>query len=291
MNNPTAFQTAAREGDLEKVKTLLKDNADLVFSTDNHRQTPLHLAAGASRKDVVELLLASGAVVNARDEDGRTPLHHAAANGHKNVAELLLPNKAKVNIISVVPAHWSKDTPLHAAARGGHKDVVELLLAKKKAWVREKNNKGDTPLHAATSGGHKEVAELLLAANKAIAYAKNNRGETPLQLAAAKGHKDVEEFLLANKPAVFSRLWEWSQPLFGFAVILAVFLAVLGLFIMLPLQLWGLHHDKNGGAKGGIAQVRGGDFSRYGIQHGILRPLLGLSSAFSSRVFGPSTFE
>jgi ankyrin repeat protein len=47
-------------GDLEKVKTLLKDKPNLVFS---------------------------------KDDDGGTALNWAAANGYKAVAELLLANK------------------------------------------------------------------------------------------------------------------------------------------------------------------------------------------------------
>ena len=37
---------AAKDGDLEKVKALLKDNPDLVFSKDNDGATPLHCGGG-----------------------------------------------------------------------------------------------------------------------------------------------------------------------------------------------------------------------------------------------------
>ena len=36
---------AARRGDLERVKTLLKDHPELTFSIDEYGETPLHLAA------------------------------------------------------------------------------------------------------------------------------------------------------------------------------------------------------------------------------------------------------
>ena len=92
-----AIHDAARNGDLEKVKALLKANPDLVFSKDTHGSTPLHCAALQGHKDVAELLLANKAEVNAKDNIGETPLHMAAYHGHKDVAELLLANKAEVN--------------------------------------------------------------------------------------------------------------------------------------------------------------------------------------------------
>ena len=80
---------AAKAGDLEKVKALLKDHFDLVFNKDNDGRSPLHWAASYGHKNVVELLLANKAEVNAKDNHGQTPLHVAAAEGHKDVVELL----------------------------------------------------------------------------------------------------------------------------------------------------------------------------------------------------------
>jgi hypothetical protein len=113
---------AAQNGDLEKVKTLLKDNPDLVSSKDKWGRTPLHWAAFGGHKDVAALLLASKAEVNAKAIAGRTPLHLAVGRGHKDVVALLLANKAEVN---AKDNHG--DTPLHLAVSQGHKDVADLL--------------------------------------------------------------------------------------------------------------------------------------------------------------------
>jgi ankyrin repeat protein len=78
-----------REGDVEKVKALLKDNPDLVFSQDSDGQTPLHLAAWNDQRDFAELLLVSKAEVKAKDKFGQTPLHYAASNDRMYVVELL----------------------------------------------------------------------------------------------------------------------------------------------------------------------------------------------------------
>ena len=117
-----SFHDAARNGDLERVKALLKDNPDLVFSKDSIGQTPLHYAAYWGYKGVAALLLASKAEVNAKNNDGYTPLHWAAYRGHKAVAALLLANKAEVHAKDT-----DGETPLHMAVAGEHKDVAELL--------------------------------------------------------------------------------------------------------------------------------------------------------------------
>lgn len=88
---------AAKRGELAKVKGLLKDNPDLVFSKDTNGVTPLFFAAGLGHLDVVALLLANKADVNAFNK-GSTPLHAAVLNHHKEVADLLIASNAQVTI-------------------------------------------------------------------------------------------------------------------------------------------------------------------------------------------------
>jgi hypothetical protein len=58
------IQDAAKAGDLEKVKALLRDSPGLVMSKDSRQYMPLHLAVQAGHKDMVELLLANKAEDN-----------------------------------------------------------------------------------------------------------------------------------------------------------------------------------------------------------------------------------
>jgi ankyrin repeat protein len=65
---------AAAVGDMARLKALLKDNPELVFSKDSKGETPLYRAVHGGYKDVVKLLLAYKANANAIKEDGMTPL-------------------------------------------------------------------------------------------------------------------------------------------------------------------------------------------------------------------------
>ena len=208
---------AAQRGDLAKVKALLKDNPELVFSKDTNGVTPLHFAAGFGHLDVVALLLANKADVNASNQ-GTTPLHAAVLNQHKEVADLLVASNAQVTIFDAAGGGYlekarallkenpnlvfakdnnSGSTPLHLAARNDHKDVAELLLANK-AEINAKTGLGTTPLLSALSfrGFNKDVVEVLLA-NKADVNVQNNGGNTVLHIAAASGFQDLVKLLLA----------------------------------------------------------------------------------------------
>jgi ankyrin repeat protein len=207
---------AARDGDIQKVNSLLKKNPELIASRNSLGQTPLYSAAGNNNKEMMRLLLAKGADVNDKDNQGSVPLGIAAMMGCKDAAELLLSNGAEINVKN------NKDAaPLHVAASAGWKDLVEFLLSKG-AEINSKDGNGNTPLHLAvqlldkyredasppvfsgitvmietlqvSNRTKKELLELLLAKGADV-NAMNNQGQTPLRLAVAKGHKDVVESL------------------------------------------------------------------------------------------------
>jgi hypothetical protein len=184
-----SLHEAAFNGKLEKAKSLIKANPDLVNSQASYAsQTPLHLAAEYGHKDVAELLLANKADVEAKAYGGWTPLLNAVFGGHKDLVELLVANKADVNV-----KEDAGRTPLHVAAENGYTEIAAFLLASK-ADVNAKNHDGDTPLHIAVALGHKDMVELLLA-NKAEINAKNNSGRTPLGFAVLHNYKDLAELL------------------------------------------------------------------------------------------------
>jgi ankyrin repeat protein len=197
---------AAKAGDLETVKTMLKSNSDLVFSESDYGSTPLHLAAAYGKKDVALLLLASRAEVNAKDRRGRTPLHRAAEKGCKELLELLLANHAEVN---AKDRHGS--TPLHEAAISGCKEEAALLLTNK-AEVNAKGYAELTPLAQAAANGHKELVELLLA-NHADVNATNGSGSTPLTAAVDRGDTEIVALLLTSKANVNAKKYNRDTAL------------------------------------------------------------------------------
>ncbi len=118
---------AVKNDDLAKVRSLINDTPDLVFSKDDDGFTPLHLAAANGYKDMAEFLLANKADVNAKDNSQSTALHQAvAARGeHADLLELLITHKADVNA-----ADTNGLTPLHYATLADNGKAVKLLLTR-----------------------------------------------------------------------------------------------------------------------------------------------------------------
>ncbi|HEX7619542.1 MAG TPA: ankyrin repeat domain-containing protein [Verrucomicrobiae bacterium] len=76
---------AILDGNLDRVRALLKDNPDLVFRKNTSGDTPLFLAANVGQTKLVELLLTNKSDVNAKESIGMTALHCAAMNGYKTL--------------------------------------------------------------------------------------------------------------------------------------------------------------------------------------------------------------
>ena len=114
-------------------------------------------AAGRAPKEIVRLLLYSGAIANRKAINGYTALHAAAERWDKDfeVVELLVARGAKIE------AEWDGGTtPLHRAAWSGNSEAVEFLISKG-ADVNAKERNGQTPLSCAIKKGYDDVAELL----------------------------------------------------------------------------------------------------------------------------------
>ncbi|XP_078695295.1 ankyrin-1-like [Branchiostoma floridae x Branchiostoma belcheri] len=212
MSNPkealeTELCSAARAGDEETVKKLLKQGVDVNCKDDWTGNTPLHYAALGGQVGVAELLLKAGARVRVDSRDGieNTPLHYAAFGEHVGVADLLLKAGSQVDSRDVFG-----NTPLHIAAKGGQVDVAELLL-KAGAQADSRDRIENTPLHKAASGGHVGVAELLLKAGAQV-DSRIEFEDTPLHNAASGGHVGVAELLLKAGAQVDSRNKDDKTP-------------------------------------------------------------------------------
>jgi len=180
---------ASVEGDLDRVKQLVQEDALLIMAQDENNQTPLHMAAAQGHGEIAEFLISRGADLNAQNTYGYTAVHFAIMRGHMETAILLIQKGADVNI----PTVWGS-TPLHTKARAGDLAAVELLL-KHGAHVHAKDVNGETPLYKAADNGHQETISFLLL-NSADIDAGDANDRTPLFTAASRNDLKMIGFLL-----------------------------------------------------------------------------------------------
>ena len=187
--NPTdraasALVTAARAGDVEKVKKELEGKIDVNAPESAGGRSALHWAAKENRVEVIPVLLAAKADVNNRDRAGKTPLCVAAESRDPKCVEsmkLLLAAKSDVN---------SKDrlggSPLLWAAGLGTPEAVELLIdSGAEVSIQDKN--GLTPLLWAAGTGDPRSVQILVDSKADLNIADNLTGDTAIMRAARNG--------------------------------------------------------------------------------------------------------
>jgi ankyrin repeat protein len=212
---------ASTEGNLEKVRALVKDDPRLVFSKDSIGMTPLHWAAWKGHKDVVECLVASKADVNSNDSDGYTPLRRASDEGHKEVVEFLgkiaqegtaqfLQDYAKkrleelqvserkaeeLRVLAAVPASLVK-----LVERGDLATLQNRLLLPGTNPNEPDNSvvKGWTALMEAANSGNIEAVNVLLGAGASV-NARTESGRTALDIALQGGKTQVVNLLRSRQ--------------------------------------------------------------------------------------------
>ncbi len=155
------FFTAAWDGDVARLREVLRDHPDLLNAHNADGWTALQIASYTGQADAVRFLLDRGADIRAASQNAmaNTALHGAIAGwraGRRaDVAALLLDRGADPEAADA----WG-NTALHLAAHEGMPGIVELLL-RRGANVNARREDGATPLRAALKEERTAVAELL----------------------------------------------------------------------------------------------------------------------------------
>ena len=156
--------------------------------------SPVADAAMRGDLDGVRSLLADGADVNTAQADGMTALHWAAENGDTDMSMLLIPAGANLEAVTRIGDY----TPLHLATRLGS-TAVALTLLEAGANPRAVTGTGRvTPLHFAAASGDAEIASSLITHDVDVDARESTWGQTPLIFASSAGRLDVVHVLLLN---------------------------------------------------------------------------------------------
>jgi ankyrin repeat protein len=185
-----ALQTAAQEGHVDVVRTLMEAKAPLGFSGWEN-EPPLHAAAARGQWLVVETLLEAGLDPEQVDRSGQTALMKAAASGHERAVASLLRLGAGPDLAD--RAGWT--ALMHAAAHpsSGSLPSIRDLVRAGAAVNRRAGPDGQTPLMIAAEKGNELATDELLRSGAQPDL--KSGGKTALDFALAEGNKRCAERL------------------------------------------------------------------------------------------------
>lgn len=185
--NEASLMEAARRGDTEAAKALLKAGASPNIG-DYWRDTPLVEAARQDNLELAQVLLDAGAVPDAKGR-GYTPLGLAAKNGNVRLVEMLLRFGANPDRKSD-----DGDTPAHAAALMGKPEVIAALARARPDWQLF-NREGLSALAVAAANGQYAAAEALVRAGAPLEWG-DKKFRPPLWWAFSVADLDMARLLV-----------------------------------------------------------------------------------------------
>jgi ankyrin repeat protein len=176
----TALTWAAARGDEHAVRTLLKYNAkpNTACIAGN---SPLLLAARASRPGAIKPLIEAGAWIDWKNSWQYTALHYAAC--YRNTNDHLRPLLEAGADVNAKDAYGS--SPLAVAVDYGQAESARILLDYG-ANVESRDYTGYTPLLRCIEWNSHQILRLLLG-RQAKYTVRTSRGDTVLHLAANRG--------------------------------------------------------------------------------------------------------
>lgn len=160
---------ACRFGDLEKVKTLVKQkHADLNVSNPGG-WTPLQEAAENGHLNIVKLLIDNGAFLDQADKEGRTALYWSSKTGEAKVVEYLLQKGANPNLTKL-----NGQSPLHATVIYKQPAVAKVLL-QYGANPHQRDLENISPVDMAMLSQQKDLLNVLTAKQSQRAVSKSKK--------------------------------------------------------------------------------------------------------------------
>ena len=178
---------AAKEGNIEKCKKVLKTEVDINLVHMDYKETPLYIAAKMGHSEICELLIENGANSNIKGgSDDRSPIYFVCKDGNIQLAELMLSQGLEDPKIV--------DISLSKSSECGHLELCQLLCANG-ANIDNTEHYGKTPLYAAAENGHLAVCQYLYEMGADVNAVYPDEEYTPLMIAAQHGHLEVCKFL------------------------------------------------------------------------------------------------
>ena len=228
----TPLYLASQQGHAKVIQSLVKAGADVKAGTPNGT-TPLMVAAASGDVDSVRTLLDNGAEINGRDGvRWQTPVMYAAANNRAAVIELFASKGADLTLTSKVSdlANLSREgagfggNPQVPGGQRGQGDAAAAPARRAPMPGIDRNYQlnelilahgGLTPLLYSVRQGYMESTEALLKAGADVNQVSAGDRTSPLLMAVINGHFDLAKALLERGADARTASANGVTPLYG----------------------------------------------------------------------------
>ncbi|XP_023274698.1 ankyrin repeat and SOCS box protein 3-like [Seriola lalandi dorsalis] len=207
----TCLHQAVYKGHSEIVRILV-DVCNLE-ALDDHRISPLFVAAQYGQQECLEVLVNAGADVNTQAADLATPLLIASQEGHQACVDFLVDHGADPN--RTCSQGWPQ-FPIHAAAEFGHIGILRKLIAVTDR-VCDRGDGMVSPLYVTIHNSQIKSVELLLSEGYSpdAQNCTHNFGlRSPLALALCqmsnKPYSEIVRLLVAAGASLTEEDWMYA---------------------------------------------------------------------------------
>ncbi|KAJ3529040.1 hypothetical protein NM208_g9933 [Fusarium decemcellulare] len=208
----TALHFACAKGLFDMVSLLLEQGAD-IHQKDAHSNTPLLQSCWDPQPDIFSFLHSQGALVSDVNKHGRNGFHAVVlgdgpfTEAHKDVLNLLVGSGADINRRDIFGY-----SPLFHACRERKTELIEFLLDLGADIEQKTSHNGLTALMEACCSPSKEPVEILLRKGAKLTPI-NPHGLTALALACVHGCLDHVDALMNKGVDIAARDREGHTPL------------------------------------------------------------------------------
>ncbi|KAJ3641441.1 hypothetical protein Zmor_027948 [Zophobas morio] len=188
-NGQLPIHYASEYGNLDAMKSLVKNGAKVDVPDKNDKKLPIHYAFDKilNADSIVSFLKENGANLNSPDGFGRLPIHYACEYGSLGAVKLLVDKGAKLNVLD---GHGKLPTYYASKNRYCEYSIITFLI-KKGAKINSPDHDGRLPIHYACEFGDLDQV-MLLKTNGAKLDIPDRNGRLPMHYASKNrfnGHK------------------------------------------------------------------------------------------------------
>jgi len=207
----TALHIACNLQLVSIAKLLIANNINTNIQDFSHEVTALHYSILIGNKELVNLLLQSGADPNIQDIYGNTILHYAIYENNFEVLNMLIKSEKTKNIINLNLWNIDGEIPLHIVFKSDLSDLnayIDLLIDGSNMSLSD--NTRNTCLHYLIKNNLWKDYHHILIKKRLDIFAKNIDNITPINMIDKKDYDKFIDMVTESYTDRLKKVYDWN---------------------------------------------------------------------------------